>query len=91
MANENNVIFTHKEAADIVDAFEGVLIANNISVPSPEDDERDKDDKLGLYGSVYDDLLDYVEDKLIFLLEQEKKTDAKIVKHTFDEREDETV
>ena len=85
---ENDTIYTHSEAAQIVSAFEGILIANDISVPSPEDDQREDGDKLGLYGSVYSDLLDLVEDRLIFLLEQVKKTDAKIVKYTFNEMED---
>lgn len=54
-------IYTRDEAARIIEMFEDILVANGISVPSPEDNDRDPDDKLGLYGSVYSDLLDKVE------------------------------
>lgn len=52
-------------AADIVEAFENVLIENNICVPSPEDEERNPEDMLGLYGSVYFGLLDYTESRIL--------------------------
>lgn len=58
-------IYTRDEAARIIEMFEDILVANGISVPSPEDDDRDPDDKLGLYGSVYSDLLDDVEHRLV--------------------------
>ena len=61
-------IYTRDEAADIVDMFEEILFDNNISIPSPEDDERDPDDMLGLYGSVYYDLLDAVESRLLRII-----------------------
>ena len=61
-------IYTHDEAARILDAFEEVLSRYNIHVPSPEDDDRDDDNMIGLYGSTYSDLLDDVEDCLITLL-----------------------
>lgn len=44
------IIYTHDIAAGIVDKFEDVLVENNISVPSPDDDDRSDEDKLGLYG-----------------------------------------
>jgi hypothetical protein len=62
-------IYTHDEAMLIVEMFENVLEKYDISIPSPEDDERDEDTK-GLYGSTYSDLLDNVEDKLVELLEK---------------------
>lgn len=61
-------IYTRDEAARIVEMFENILVENEISIPSPEDDERDPDDKLGLYGSVYSDLLDGVENILIGII-----------------------
>lgn len=61
-------IYTHDEAAVIVEMFEYVLDANNITVPSPEDDERETDNDAKLYGSTYSDLLDKVETALIELL-----------------------
>ena len=45
-----------------------------IKLPSPEDDERDKDNGAALYGTVYADLLDNVENALKDLLE---RADAK--------------
>lgn len=61
-------IYTRDEAARIVEMFEDILVENEISIPSPEDNDRDPDDKLGLYGSVYSDLLDKVEDTLIRII-----------------------
>jgi len=61
-------IYTRDEAARIVEMFENILVENNISIPSPEDDDRDPDDKLGLYGSVYSDLLDSVESALVRII-----------------------
>lgn len=75
-------IFTHTEAAEIISMFEEVLSRYNISVPSPEDDDREEDDMIGLYGSTYSDLLDNVESRLIDLLES-KSDDTEIVKYTF--------
>lgn len=61
-------IYTRDEAARIVEMFEDILVENEISIPSPEDDDRDPDDSLGLYGSVYSDLLDRVEDALVRII-----------------------
>lgn len=65
-------IFTRDEAALIVELFEDVLASNGISVPSPEDDERDPDDDEGLYGSTYGDLLDNVEQRIISILKNHR-------------------
>lgn len=64
------MIYTRNEAADILEKFEDVLISNGICVPSPEDDERDKEDMVGLYGSTYYDLLDIVEQKIVEILKR---------------------
>ncbi len=64
MLEDKNPIYTRDEAARIVALFEDILIKNEISVPSPEDYDRDPEDDLGLYGSTYYDLLDEVEDIL---------------------------
>lgn len=63
-------IFTHDEAMKIVEIFDKVLIDNEIKVPSPEDEDRDPDDELGLYGSVYDDILNKVEERIIDILKR---------------------
>ena len=54
-------IYTHELASQLVERFENVLDDHDITVPSPEDDEREPDNKARLYGSVYSDLLDTVE------------------------------
>ena len=65
-----NKIYTHDEAARIVDLLEEVLSRYDIHVPSPEDDEREKDNTVGLYGSTYSDLLDQVEAHIIDLIKK---------------------
>lgn len=54
-------IYTHDEAARIIDLFESILAEHDIKIPSPEDDEREADNDAVFYGSVYSDLLDEVE------------------------------
>lgn len=76
-------IHTHNEASGIVELFDDVLIKHGISVPSPEDDDRDADDRLGLYGSVYSDLLDAVEERLIAMAGL-VEAGAKVVSHVFE-------
>ena len=63
-----NTIYTRDEAALIVELFEDVLQKYNILVPSPEDDERDEDNTVSLYGMTYSELLDNVETRLQDLL-----------------------
>ncbi len=65
-------IYTHDEASRVLDAFEDVLSRYNIHVPSPEDDEREPDNMIGLYGSTYSDLLDDIESMLIDLISAAK-------------------
>lgn len=70
---QSGAIYTRDEAMLIVKMFENVLDTYNIKVPSPEDDEREPDNEAKLYGSVYSDLLDNVEESLIDLLDRHKK------------------
>lgn len=76
-------IYTHDEAAKIIELFEAVLCDYGIKVPSPEDDERDPADETGLYGSVYSDLLDEVEYRLIDLLNRYSDSAGKVVTDEF--------
>ena len=46
------------------------MIDNNIIIPSPEDDEREEGNEAVLYGSVYSDLMDEVEDILVDIAER---------------------
>ncbi len=78
----NNTIYTHDEAARILEMFEDVLSKYNIHVPSPEDDERDDDNMIGLYGSTYSELLDNVEERLITMLDSAKQGSG-ITKYEF--------
>ena len=64
----NMKIYTHDEAALIVEAFENVLEKYGVKLPSPEDDEREEDNEAPLYGSTYGDLLDTVENALLMIL-----------------------
>lgn len=73
---QSGTIYTRDEAMLIVEMFEDVLDTYNIKVPSPEDDEREPDNEAKLYGSVYSDLLDNVEESLIELLYRRKKHTA---------------
>lgn len=70
---QSGAIYTRDEAMLIVEMFENVLDTYNIKVPSPENDEREPDNEAKLYGSVYSDLLDNVEESLIDLLDRHKK------------------
>ena len=66
------MIYTHDEAARIVELFEDVLDQYHIRVPSPEDDQRGPDNEANLYGSVYFNLLDEVELRLQDTIERAK-------------------
>lgn len=79
---EMPVIYTHDEAARIMDIFESVLEGYNIHVPSPEDDDRDEDDMIGLYGSTYSDIFDDVENAIIGIIEK-TKSGFDVVKYVF--------
>lgn len=65
-------VYTHDEATIIVGMFEDILSKYNIHIPSPEDDDRDKDDMVGLYGTTYSNLLDSVEDRIQDIIERVK-------------------
>lgn len=75
-------IYTHDEAALIVEAFENTLEKYGVKLPSPEDDEREADNEAALYGSTYGDLLDSVENMLIDLLNR-RANGAPVVEYTF--------
>lgn len=63
-------VFTHDIAAWIVENFESVLDEQDITLTSPEDDEKEPDNAARLYGSTYCDLLDVTESIVIQILEQ---------------------
>lgn len=75
-------IYTHDEAALIVEAFENALEKYGVKLPSPEDDEREADNDAALYGNTYGDLLDSVEAALIDVLDRHSGG-ASIVRYTF--------
>lgn len=78
----SRTIYTHDEAARIVELFEDILAKYDIYVPSPEDSERDIEDLTGLYGTTYWDLLDDVESQLCDIL-GEHKPGTKVVTGVF--------
>ena len=65
---KKNTIYTHDEAMLIIERFENILSQYGIHVPSPEDDEREEDNMVGLYGSTYSDLLDEIERGILDIL-----------------------
>lgn len=77
-----NTIYTHDEAARIVEMFEDILDKYNICVPSPEDDDRGRDNMVGLYGSTCSDLLDSVESVLAEMLRNHTQ-DTKVITDEF--------
>lgn len=78
-----DVIDVHNEAHAIVELFEGVLDRYGMTVPSPEDDEREPDNMARLYGSVYYGLLDAVENAIGDILKRQSDG-AKVVTHPFE-------
>lgn len=76
-------IKTREIAARIVDQFEDVLELADITVPSSGDGEKDPDNGASLYGSVYADLLDSVEQELIDILTGFDCNKDKIIPYTF--------
>lgn len=76
-----NKIYTHDEASRIIEYFEAILEANGIIISSPEDDEKDPDNCATLYGSVYSDLMDDIENILIEILNKAK--DAEVIPYEF--------
>lgn len=77
-------IYTHDEALRIMELFEDVLAQHNVHVPSPEDDDRDEEDMIGMYGSTYGDLLDDVEENIVELLRRHE-TDKDVILNQFSE------
>ena len=75
-------IYTHDEAARIIDKFEDVLSRYDIRVPSPDDDEREPDNDVGLYGSTYAELLDDIEEILVEILNR-KGAGCDVVTYVF--------
>lgn len=66
-------IYIHEEAANIVELFEETLEEHDVTLPSPEDDERDEEENpVRLYGSTFYKLLDSVETVLIDILNRKK-------------------
>ena len=63
-------VYMRDIAAQIVENFEDVLEEQDITLTSPEDDEKDPDNAARLYGSAYYDLLDATESIVIQTLEQ---------------------
>ena len=80
---QKDVIYTHDEAAKIVELFEDVLSKYNIRVPSDEDHERDEDNMTGLYGSTYGNLLDDVEGEIVSILSRYDGDNTEIINGVF--------
>ncbi len=79
----SKIIYTHDEAAKIIEYFEDILSRYNIYIPSPEDEDRDEDDMVGLYGSTYSELLDDIESKILSILELYNEPYVEIIEGEF--------
>lgn len=77
-----DAVYTHDLAAEILEMVEDVLDEYDITVPSPEDDERGEDNGARLYGSVYSNLADSIEAVLIDVF-QRARDGAKLVSDEF--------
>ena len=60
--SSKKIIYTHDISAQIMELFENLLDQYDVTIPSPEDEEKEPENNARLYGSVYSDLLDKVED-----------------------------
>lgn len=74
--NEEKV-YTHDEAAAIVERFEDLLEAKDISIPCDDPEEQkeldnDPDNGARLYGTEYSNLLDEVEELIVAAVEKVK-------------------
>ena len=78
----DDTIYTHDEAARIIDIFEEILEEHDIKIPSPEDDEREEDNMAGLYGSTYGEVLDKIEERIICILAKHSQ-ETKICSYVF--------
>ena len=74
-------VYTHSEAAVIVELFEDVLELHGVTIPSPEDYERGEGDGR-LYGSTYYGLMEAVEATLIEMATRVKKG-AEVIEDVF--------
>lgn len=83
MSEEKTKIYTHDIAGAIMEDFENVLDKYNIKVPSPEDKDRDPDNYAALYGSVYSDLMDKIEYRLVDLAKAIQDGNTEIVEGQF--------
>lgn len=77
------MIYTHEEATRFISEFEKILSEHDIHMPSPEDDERESDNMVGLYGSTYDQLLNTIEEYIIDILDRRDNGDE-VVKYTYE-------
>lgn len=76
------MIYTHDEATRFISEFESILSEYDIHIPSPEDDDREPDDMVGLYGSTYDQLLNTIEEYIIDILDRRDNGDE-VVKYEY--------
>ena len=78
----DNKVYTHDESSRIIELFEDILIENEIVIPSPEDEEKEVDNFAALYGSVYSNLMDNIEEILIDIINR-VKNGGKVIENEF--------
>lgn len=72
-------IYTHDLATQVIECFEDLLEEQNVTLESPEDNDRDENSGR-IYGSTYSDLMDAVEDVIIGVL---KKHDVPFIEDVY--------
>ena len=70
------MVYIKNETAYILDLFDDLLVDHGIKIPSPEDEERGEDNAAALYGTVYSDLFDQIEERLTDLVEHAQSGDV---------------
>ena len=70
------MIYIKNETAYILDLFDDLLVEHGIKIPSLEDEEREEGNEAALYGTVYSNLFDEIEERLIDLVEHTQSGDV---------------
>lgn len=79
-------IYTLDLAAKVLEQFENVLEKQDVTLTSPEDDDKEQENGARLYGSTYSELLDAVEDIFVDILKKAKISEEKYVSGEFSGR-----
>lgn len=81
---KNGIIYTHDEAAKILDRIDDILVRYGVRVPSPEDEDGDRGEyEDGLYGSTYDELLAIIEERIKAIVKAARNENCVVIPDKF--------